>query len=385
MEIKSSKKSNEITSEAAKQKREQQIQLQQLQIQQPQQIQQPLQFNNSPIISQMPFNNPLQMSIDNQKKILQYVFTNNICELKKMNIDYDYQYDIQEVKSWKCHHNFKLNNKNIHLFKNQTTNGNIIKTLEDKWQDKMILLMFACQLNYHEMIEYLASKTKNINQIDSFGNNALYYCIDIETIEILIKYKIDITIYNYALESPFGSRFSISELKRILIQSSEIEVQNKCLEKYYQHNGIDINKNYQIYNFKIKSETMLHTIRCKNVSEFIKYLLSSTKFNEILIPQNETILHIIVRFKLLQIFKDNINKLKQFINETGGLHNFTPLMFAAVNNDIDFIKILLENGADLYTRDDFGKIAFDYSDGEVRTLLQEHMTKRVRNNNDNNK
>ncbi|MGD0566424.1 MAG: ankyrin repeat domain-containing protein [Candidatus Goldiibacteriota bacterium] len=62
----------------------------------------------------------------------------------------------------------------------------------------------------------------------------------------------------------------------------------------------------------------------------------------------------------------------------GGLAGFTPLISAAKNNQISCVKVLLENGADIYIKDDAErKTVLEHNlSKEVRKMIEDHAEKR---------
>lgn len=155
------------------------------------------------------------------------------------------------------------------------------------------------------------------------------------------------------------------------VKSGHIECVRKFLNKPYIH--IDITDN--------EGKTCLHWACSKNNLELVKFLCSGD--NEIYLKadvnifagHNQTPLYLACRWGNIEIIKillENGAKVNYYTyNLVSPLHQL--VFFWDENSDIRSIELLLEYGADLFSRVD-GRTPYEYTrNEECKKILQEYM------------
>ena len=72
---------------------------------------------------------------------------------------------------------------------------------------------------------------------------------------------------------------------------------------------------------------------------------------------------------------ESLLKNGAIVKQTRKVDGMTPLMFAAFNGDVKKVKLLLEYGADKYTKDKSGDTALNYVDRIYEHLKVNETTK----------
>jgi len=258
---------------------------------------------------------------------------------------------------------------NIH---NNSKNQNQLKTIENRLyyneniNEYFTPLIYSYILENQIDFEYLLN-TSDINELDSFGNNILYYAIIKEDIKI-VKYLISNRIY--------------------------LDFSNNRIEKYY-HSVLDISiyiKNKDIINIILESNNSLlnipnglgevplitlikyKEITVENKIEFIKEFIKKGANVNFISGHGYSPIVYAIQEKLIDLVKlfiesgADVNLLDKYED--------TPLVYAIKENDLPLVKLLIDNGANVNYRDSNGYTPLCYAvqneNVEITKLLIEY-------------
>ena len=202
------------------------------------------------------------------------------------------------------------------------------------------VLHFASALSNQEVVEFLLNLNEiSVNAINHFSQTPLIYaCYDggrLDNIKMLIQNGADIqaSISNGSTVLHFASCDSNQEVVEFLLKSNEISVnatnnlnQTPLMHACYDGGRLDnikmlIQNGADIQASNSNGLTVIHFASRNSNQEVVEFLLKSDK-----ISVNAA---------------DNLNR--------------TPLMYACCDGGrLDNIKILIQNGADIYARDNNG-------------------------------
>ncbi|ORY21874.1 ankyrin, partial [Neocallimastix californiae] len=234
-------------------------------------------------------------------------------------------------------------------------------------------LILSYLLNNKEIFEILI-KFFDINELDSFGYNLLYYAIlkeDIKMINYLINNGIDINFMKSRSKGRYHSALDISiliknkEIFNILINNEKIllNIPNKLGEiplitilKYNDCNIIF--KKEIIEQLLLKGANINLTFKHKNSPLIYSIQEKSLILTELLI-QNGATINFIDDYgdtPLIYAVKENSYPIVKLLIENNANVNYTdeqgytPLFYAVRSDSISLVKLLIENGADINNR-----------------------------------
>jgi ankyrin repeat protein len=260
-------------------------------------------------------------------------------------------------------------------------------------------IMFAVLYDKTENAKYLLSINANIKVLNKNKESILHYAVaknNIELIKILCENKCYLNTTNINGKTPLmyavcSKKISISDklnIIKILVESgADLEIKDKeyqntalmcCFEEpeianylidikadVYTSNiigdtpilfaalfgklelferlhkmGFDLNKK------NLQGNSAINFAVGNNHINILKYLLDNNANVNVFDSQKESLLSICILYDRYDMLKLILEKDASSINTYSKSNHYTPLLYATLNNKLDFVKLLLEYGAD---------------------------------------
>ncbi|CAM1335060.1 ankyrin repeat domain-containing protein [Tenacibaculum aestuariivivum] len=224
-------------------------------------------------------------------------------------------------------HNLAYANKNVNVFNYFITKGNNINQADDNGNTP---LLNASEKNSLEIIQLLASKTKNINHTNKEGKTALTYAIknSTEVIKLLLDKGADVSIIDA----------NGNNLSHYLFKTYNVKKENEFIEKLnlLKAKGLDIKKTQKngntLYHLAIEKQSigMLNFIKNYKIDINVKNKKGLSAIQKaVLIAKDDKL----IKYLITQGANKNI---KTDFEET--LYDLAKENEALKNTDISFLK-----------------------------------------------
>eukprot|EP00833_Pecoramyces_ruminatium_P005918 jgi/Orpsp1_1/1179950/evm.model.c7180000071522.1 len=215
--------------------------------------------------------------------------------------------------------------------KNNESNNDDNESQQNSEKLKFTPLTLSYLLNYKEIFKYLI-RHSNINELDGYGYNILYYAIlkeDIETINYLIENNNRV---NINLNDNLAIKISIcienKNIFNILLSNENIEMSNK--------------------NNRYEDSFLMSILKCRNLTldEKIEMITSLIRKEYIINTKDNN-----QNSPLAYSIQMNSFPLIKFLVENGidinytGLHKISPLIYAIQKKSLPIVELLIDNSA----------------------------------------
>jgi ankyrin repeat protein len=261
----------------------------------------------------------------------------------------------------------------------------------------------ACKFNNYEVLVYLVEKTEDHigKYVTSYAKYGLLY---------LASFHHDGKIFSYLIENTHLKEY----LKEYLTSEEEdinwfspsinaIKNDNLTVVKYLHKNGHDFDRIIKTPNCSYTECSMIDFSYERKSIEVYKYLLMSClNFDKIYNKTNTRILNFACVMKMKEcvefilkngfILNEKMEQISELIYDIIKPKNKSPkemkihhgilyaeknpLHCAVIGNSIEIVKILIENGCDIYQKDGFNFTPFKYAvyfnRHEIKKLLIYH-------------
>jgi len=260
-------------------------------------------------------------------------------------------------------------------------------------------IMFTVFYNKIENFKYLLSLNANINRINNDKESILHYAVaknNLELVKIFCERKCNINTTNINGKTPLmfavcSKRIAISDrlnIIKILIESGadmeikDYEYQNTPLmcsidEPEIANYLLDLKANVHTSNIigdtpllfaalfgdlqiferihkmgfdlneqNLQGNRAINFAVGNNHINILKYLLDNNANVNVFDNQKESLLNICVLYDRYDMLKMILEKDSSSVNTYSINNRYTPLLYATLNNRLNFVKLLLEYGAD---------------------------------------
>lgn len=254
--------------------------------------------------------------------------------------------------------------------------------LETKNKDHRTALFLACTSQNPDVLDYLIQRGAEVDSRDQFHitplNHATHYG-HIDSMRLLLDAKAEVDAKTNAGETPLmlaAYAVDTARMRLLLKHDADINAKNKDGETaltYAMHklhvnavklllkNGADVNVQDEKGNSPLMSairndkKTLVNLFMSKDADVNVKNL------------EEDTALMRAVR-------RDNIECVSELIAKgadvNAAMSGQTVLMQAADRGDMEIVKLLVENKADLFLKDNKGRTAYDFANGRYYDLTK---------------
>jgi ankyrin repeat protein len=245
-------------------------------------------------------------------------------------------------------------------------------------------LLIAAELNKYEILAEILKGEVRINIQDRYGMTALHWAVqnqNIEMAEILINNKIDVNLTDKYKTHPihiavFMGRYDITEL--LLINNANIDGVN--MERYSPLSIAVIRKDIKLIKLLLEyGSDPFQIIAGEHNSIIVAALLDTTAVMDFFIKEGYNINGIAYPHEITPLHaavaKNNFDMVKLLVENGMNVNsrdkeNKTPLYFAVQANFGDIAIYLLENGGDPFIKSDMGISPFDLAERSNRDMLK---------------
>lgn len=258
--------------------------------------------------------------------------------LKKLNFETSQNYDeililSSQISNTNSIDEEKINN-NISKIKNRINENEFIRdilnekiALNSLLDDKINILILACQRNDHELINLIYDKNIDYNFSDENGRNAIYHAI---------------------LFNGTNSKDIVSKIIKKIDITHKDNNGNNILEFVANLNNIEIFKHiYLLSLMNISSfKNLAHFVVINKNIDALKFLLSQKYNIETLNDSGENILHLSLKNNLIDFATEIINYNPNLIN-TPNKNGDSPLHIALNIDNLEIVNKLIAFNANI--------------------------------------
>ena len=188
-----------------------------------------------------------------------------------------------------------------------------------------------------------------MNNKNENGETPLHITITPTIIQLLIDNKADINAINNMGDTPLN--YAIDEMNNIIYLTTVNKDNNNFEEMFINKIKLLLENKADINKHNNKKNTPLHISASGSNKNLIQILLNNNADINLKNNDGDTPLHLLKNPKFVSIFKTNIN-----IKNNNGE---TPLIKFIYLKNVEMVKSLIENNADVNIPNKFGETSLD--------------------------
>lgn len=279
---------------------------------------------------------------------------------------------------------FAIENQNLNLVQKLIKeNQSIVKQVNEEMESP---LMIAFSVNSFEIANLLIEKGADIQHQTNNKTSIIHYVSDIKCFN-LIKDKIDVKHLNNKGENllHFVAKQKAPEFISFLLESSFFDINSKdnfgntplinaCNTNNTELAKILIKQGGKLNFFNSQGMSPLILAAINNNLDLIDFLIQSgAHINLSKLNQNSELQGTALFFAVkTNADTETIEKLLRLQANPNVRNNelTTPLMLAAINNNLKTTEVLIKYGARILPKDILNNTALDIATGEIKDLLQ---------------